>query len=64
VRNEWLRERRERGPPVASSIGRRQGPGLRPGGGSPDQAGDEPRWQPGRGATTKRGNPRRKPKRR
>ena len=64
VRNEWLRERRERDRPVASSIGRRQGAGLRPDNESPDQNGNQPGWQPGRGATTKRGNPRRKPKRR
>jgi hypothetical protein len=64
VRNEWLRERRERGRPVASSIGRRQAAPLDPGGESPDQGVDGPGWQPGRGSTTKRGNPRRKPKRR
>jgi hypothetical protein len=65
VRNDWLRERRDRGRASAPSIGRRVTRPLRadPAGGDPD-ADERPRWSPGRGATVKRGPARRPPKRR
>jgi hypothetical protein len=65
VRNDWLRERRERGKASAPSIGRRviRPARDRPAGPNPD-ADDRPRWTPGRGATAKRGPSRRPPKRR
>jgi len=67
-RNEWLQALRQRSRPVAPSIGRP----LRPRAtttGAPDDAkdaegDDRSRWRPGRGATVKRGNPRRQPKHR
>lgn len=72
-RLDWLRVRLER-PPTAPSPGATRAPGRtvtgRPGSalgggrpprtGSPPPASEETRpWRPGRGATTKRGNPRR-----
>ena len=65
VRNDWLRQRRERGRASAPSIGRRV---IRPpreglAGADPD-AEDRPRWSPGRGATAKRGPSHRPPRRR
>lgn len=61
-RLDWLRVRLER-PPTATPTGR---PGSALGGGRPPRTGSSPPasedarpWRPGRGATTKRGNPRR-----
>jgi hypothetical protein len=65
TRSRWLIGRLERGRLAAPSTGTRQPvattwPAGRPAAGSPDAADpDGGRWRPGRGATTKRGNPRR-----
>jgi hypothetical protein len=65
VRNDWLRERRERGRASAPSIGRRVIRPAREGlAGAELDADDRPRWSPGRGATAKRGPARRPPKQR
>jgi len=67
VRNTWLLERLGRQRLSAPATGRPSAPtpsaGSAPGSGSaaePDDA-DAPRWSPGRGATRKRGNGRRRP---
>jgi hypothetical protein len=56
--SKWLLGRLDRPKLSAPSVGNR-----RPARGGPDDdrstAGDGPRWKPGRGATTKKGNPRR-----
>lgn len=64
-RNQWLSDQRQHGRLVAPSVGRRmaRSPLI------PDAAGDDAdlerdNWQPGRGATAKRGPSRRSPKRR
>jgi hypothetical protein len=60
ARTAWLRHRLGRTTLSAPSIGRRRAPVALPGGeAARDEEADERRWQPGRGATTKRGNPRR-----
>ena len=70
ARSRWLIGRLERGILAAPSAGNRRPPGLMPrgpsgwardGSASPSGAvdGEGPRWRPGRGATVKRGNPRR-----
>jgi hypothetical protein len=58
VRTSWLVRRLERGRLAAPSVGNRR-PQLRQPGGTTSQVEREP-WKPGRGATTKRGNPRRR----
>ena len=67
-RNEWLQGLRQRGRPVGPSVGRPLGARAMATG-TPDDAkdaggNDRSRWRPGRGATVKRGNPRRQAKRR
>jgi hypothetical protein len=59
----WLLERLQRPRLAASSVGNRRPPGPdRPDERHGDETDgeDNPRWTPGRGATTKRGNPRRR----
>ena len=61
----WLLGRLERPRLAAPSVGNRRPPaGGGPGGGRPGPSTgddpDRPGWKPGRGATTKRGNPRRR----
>ena len=66
-RLDWLRDRLERPPtglaaarPPIGRPGSGLGSGRPPRGGSPPASSDDPRpWRPGRGATAKRGNPRR-----
>jgi hypothetical protein len=60
-RNDWLLNRIERGRQRAPSIGRQLK--RRPDVASEEGDGADPSWQPGRGATVKRG-PRKKPPRR
>jgi hypothetical protein len=55
----WLIGRLERGKLSAPSTGNARGP-LRSAAQATDD--DRPGWRPGRGATTKRGNPRRRPR--
>jgi hypothetical protein len=52
----WLLDRLERPRLAAPSVGNPRPPVAARGGDEPD---DRPGWAPGRGATTKRGNPRR-----
>jgi predicted RNA-binding protein with PIN domain len=60
ARTAWLRHRLERTTLAAPSIGRRRAPAAPPDSDAArDEDADERRWRPGRGATTKRGNPRR-----
>lgn len=58
VRSEWLLDRLDRPRLAAPSVGNRRPPprGAR----DAEVDDDRPRWTPGRGATTKRGNPRRR----
>lgn len=57
ARTAWLIARLGRTTTVSPSIGRSRPPAASP----PDEgADDERRWRPGRGATAKRGNPRRR----
>ena len=55
----WLIGRLERPRLASPSIGNRRPPASPPAGPPPDDKDRDP-WQPGRGATTKRGNPRRR----
>jgi hypothetical protein len=58
---QWLIGRLERGRLSAPSTGNARGPAPQ----RPDDRDDQdarPGWRPGRGATTKRGNPKRRPK--
>lgn len=61
ARTSWLAERLSRQRLRAPSVGRPKSPAPPSaggsGGGQPDD--DAPRWKPGRGATRKRGNPKR-----
>ncbi len=57
ARTAWLLHRLERAAPRTASVGRPRPPGV-PERAAADES-DERRWAPGRGATTKRGNPRR-----
>lgn len=60
ARTAWLRHRLGRTTLSAPSIGRRRAPTASPSSEETrDEEASERRWQPGRGATTKRGNPRR-----
>ena len=57
ARASWLLGRLDRRRAASPSIGNRRPPGM------PSQPGDEPErdpWKPGRGATVKKGNPRRR----
>jgi hypothetical protein len=54
----WLLGRLERGRLSAPSTGNARGPAPPP----RDRDDDQPGWRPGRGATTKHGNPKRRPK--
>lgn len=56
ARAAWLIRRLERATAAAPSVGRPKPPPTTP---ADDDEGDTRRWAPGRGATTKRGNPRR-----
>jgi predicted RNA-binding protein with PIN domain len=56
----WLIGRLERGRLSAPSTGNARGPKPRDAGHDRDE--DRPGWRPGRGATTKHGNPRRRPR--
>jgi hypothetical protein len=58
ARTSWLVRRLERGRLSAPSVGNRR-PQLRSPGGATSEPEREP-WKPGRGATAKRGNPRRR----
>jgi len=68
----WLLGRLERAggrPPgtAPARVGMKAGPNVGAGSGSEprdgdDEGADEPRWSPGRGATVKKGNPRRRPR--
>jgi hypothetical protein len=61
ARTEWLMARLDRSRLQSPSVGRpRPPPSLEPEPRDPDV--ERPGWQPGRGATRKRGNPRRAPK--
>jgi hypothetical protein len=68
ARTEWLIARLERSKLASPSVGRPKPPPPAPGGpgGSPSTAADPddaaPRWKPGRGATKKKGNPKRAPR--
>jgi hypothetical protein len=55
----WLIRRAERTTTGSPSVGRPRPPLA-----GPAEDADRPRWRPGRGATAKRGNPRRAPRRR
>jgi hypothetical protein len=55
----WLIGRLDRGRLAAPSTGNPRGPVVPRGDESDD---DRPGWRPGRGATAKRGNPKRRPK--
>jgi hypothetical protein len=62
----WLMGRLDRAGTASPSVGNRRPPRAsgqpgsgQPGSGQPGDDADRPGWQPGRGATTKRGNPRR-----
>jgi predicted RNA-binding protein with PIN domain len=63
ARADWLLGRLDRGRLASPSAGNPRGPSPQPADG-PDDDEDRPRWQPGRGATTKRGPGRRPPGRR
>ncbi len=62
VGTPWLLRRLERTVVAAPAvgIGHRRAPGLR--GTTDGEADDRPGWRPGRGATTKRGNAKRRPR--
>jgi hypothetical protein len=55
---QWLIGRLERGRLSAPSTGNARGPAPQ----AADDTDERPGWRPGRGATTKRGNPKRRPK--
>jgi hypothetical protein len=55
---QWLIGRLERGRLSAPSTGNARGPAPQ----GPEDRDDRPGWRPGRGATRKRGNPKRRPK--
>lgn len=57
ARTAWLLHRLERATAAAPSVGQRRAPRVP--GATSDEEGDGRRWRPGRGATAKRGNPRR-----
>jgi hypothetical protein len=59
ARTSWLVRRLERGRLVGPSVGNRRPPLRQPSGTTTDP--DREPWKPGRGATTKRGNPKRRP---
>jgi len=60
ARTAWLRHRLQRTTLAAPSVGRRRAPAPGPlDEAARDEDAGERRWQPGRGATKKRGNPRR-----
>jgi hypothetical protein len=63
ARTAWLIGRLGRTRLSAPAPGRPRPPALPPSAGGPRDDEDRPSWQPGRGATAKRGNPRREPKR-
>jgi hypothetical protein len=56
---KWLIGKLERGRVESPTTGNRRPPTPPPAGADNDGEPDRPGWQPGRGATTKRGNPRR-----
>jgi len=61
----WLIGRLERGRLSAPSTGNARGPAPVPGGtgdAARDRDDERPGWRPGRGATTKHGNPKRRPR--
>jgi hypothetical protein len=61
----WLLGRLEPGRLAAPSVGNRRPPRTPEGSGGPsgdDDPDDRPRWSPGRGATVKKGNPRKAPR--
>jgi len=59
----WLLGRLERGRLSAPSTGNARAPAPRLAGGGPEGRDDDrPGWRPGRGATTKHGNPKRRPR--
>ena len=61
ARTEWLIARLDRARLVSPAVGRPRPPG--PGPTPPAESGtDERGWQPGRGATVKKGNPKRRPR--
>jgi hypothetical protein len=61
ARTEWLIARLERARLAAPSVGRPSPPPA-PALGADGDLDDEPRWKPGRGATRKKGNPKRSPR--